>query len=101
MRMCLPVQAAKSGILAVCVRCICVLLSLMGFHVDWLSLITAPEAILEASGGALTDIFGNHYQYGEDVSLPNKLGVIATAKNVDHKAIIDKIPNDLKQKLSG
>lgn len=59
----------------------------------------APEAILEASGGTLTDIYGNHYQYGADALLPNKLGVIATAKSVDHKAIIDKIPNDVKQKL--
>lgn len=59
----------------------------------------APEAILEADGGTLTDIHGDHYQYGPDVALPNKLGVIATAKGVDHQKIIDKIPADVKQKL--
>lgn len=62
--------------------------------------VAAPEAILEAHGGNLTDVFGNHYQYGTDAAFPNKLGVIATAKNFDHKSIIDKIPDDLKQKLS-
>lgn len=60
---------------------------------------TAPEAILEADGGTLTDIFGNHYQYGSDVVLQNKLGVIATAKTIDHNGIINKIPDDVKAKL--
>lgn len=60
---------------------------------------TAPEAILEADGGTLTDIFGNHYQYGSDVALQNKLGVIAT-KNIDHSSIISKIPDDVKEKLN-
>lgn len=62
--------------------------------------LTAPEAILEADGGTLTDILGDHYQYGADVSFPNKLGVIATAKSTDHKSIIDKIPTEVKQKLN-
>lgn len=61
---------------------------------------TAPEAILEADGGTLTDILGNHYQYGADVEFPNKLGVIATAKSIDHTSIINKIPDNLKEKLS-
>ncbi|XP_055324421.1 3'(2'),5'-bisphosphate nucleotidase 1 [Sitodiplosis mosellana] len=60
----------------------------------------APEAVLEADGGMLTDILGNHYQYGNDVAFPNKMGVIATAKNVEHMSIINKIPDDVKEKLS-
>lgn len=60
----------------------------------------APEAILEADGGTLTDVVGNHYQYGGDVAFSNRLGVIATAIGVDHKNIIDKIPADVKEKLS-
>lgn len=59
----------------------------------------APEAILEAAGGTLTDIRGNHYTYGAAVAFPNKLGVIATAKNVNHKDIINKLPEAVKQAL--
>lgn len=62
--------------------------------------VVAPEAVLEADGGTLTDILGNHYQYGADVAFPNKLGVIATAKDIDHKSIIDRIPDDVKAKLN-
>lgn len=43
---------------------------------------------------------GNHYQYGSDVAFSNKLGVIATAKDIDHSTIINKIPDDLKEKLN-
>lgn len=60
----------------------------------------APEAILEADGGTLTDVLGNHYQYGADVAHLNKSGVIATVKEIQHSTIIDKIPNELKEKLS-
>lgn len=66
---------------------------------DVSSFISAPEAILEAAGGILTDIRGNHYTYGESVLFPNKLGVIATAKNTNHSEIIDKLPESIKQAL--
>jgi len=59
----------------------------------------APEAILEAAGGTLTDIRGNHYTYGASVSFPNRLGVIATAKGVNHTDIITKLPEAVKQAL--
>lgn len=65
-----------------------------------LLIFIAPEAILEADGGTLTDILGNHYKYGAEVALPNKLGVIATAKGIDHTTIINKIPDDVKGKLN-
>lgn len=60
----------------------------------------APEAVLEADGGTLTDVLGNHYQYGADVMHLNKSGVIATIKEIDHSRIINKIPDELKKKLS-
>lgn len=63
-------------------------------------MLSGPEAILEASGGTLTDVLGNHYQYGADVAHLNKTGVIATIKEIDHASIIDKIPAELKEKLS-
>lgn len=42
---------------------------------------------------------GNHYQYGADVVHLNKSGVIATIKEIEHAAIINKIPDELKKKL--
>lgn len=59
----------------------------------------APEAVLEAHGGVLTDVLGNHYLYGANVSHPNKLGVIATAKSVSHQDVIDLIPDNLKDAM--
>jgi 3'(2'), 5'-bisphosphate nucleotidase len=60
----------------------------------------APEAVLEAHGGTLTDLLGNHYTYGAEVKFPNKLGVLATAKGVDHAAIINKIPTTVKDAMN-
>lgn len=56
----------------------------------------APEAVLEAWGGSLTDVHGNHYSYAKDVSFPDAQGIIASAKGVDHAALISKLPQDLK-----
>ncbi|KAJ6633404.1 3'(2'),5'-bisphosphate nucleotidase 1 [Pseudolycoriella hygida] len=61
----------------------------------------APEAILEAHGGVLTDVMGNHYSYGEKAIHLNKLGVIATAKTVDHQNVINLIPANLKEAMTG
>lgn len=59
----------------------------------------APEAVLEAHGGILTDISGDHYTYQSDVAFPNKSGVLATAKGVSHKTIIDNLPKEIKDLL--
>lgn len=59
----------------------------------------APEAILEACGGALTDISGIHYKYGANVAFPNKSGVLATANKTEHKNVVNKIPDNLKEAL--
>lgn len=60
----------------------------------------APESILEADGGVLTDIRGEHYKYGAAIPYPNTTGVLATASGVDHKKLLDKIPNHVKETLS-
>ncbi|XP_018574800.1 3'(2'),5'-bisphosphate nucleotidase 1 isoform X2 [Anoplophora glabripennis] len=56
----------------------------------------APEAVLEALGGTLTDIHGNHYSYAKDVQYPDAQGIFATAKGVDHKSLVSKIPQELR-----
>lgn len=61
----------------------------------------APEAILTAMGGRLTDIHGNSYSYAADVEHPNARGVLATAKNDDHKWFVDNIPDAVKQLVKG
>jgi len=50
-------------------------------------------------GGRLTDIHGNPYSYAADAELPNKRGVLATAKVADHQWFVDKIPEAVKQVL--
>lgn len=59
----------------------------------------APEAVLEAAGGRLTDISGDVYQYGADVLFPNLGGVLATAVGVSHDSVVAKIPEQLKKEL--
>lgn len=59
----------------------------------------APEAVLRAAGGALTDRFGNKYSYNKDNEMDplNSTGVFATAPAIDHnefmKLILSKINN--------
>lgn len=61
----------------------------------------APEAILKASGGKLTDIFGNPYDYNyrTDNDYQNYLGVIASSKESMHSRIIKSIPNHVANGL--
>merc|ERR1712061_231391 len=58
----------------------------------------APEAILRALGGALTDVHGNKLEYHSTVQRPNKGGVIAAVSNIDF--YLNKIPQEIKDKLS-
>lgn len=56
----------------------------------------APEAILEANGGILTDIFGEHYSYAADVELPNRRGILASiGGETMHKDIVRKLPVEI------
>ncbi|KAI4468798.1 (2')5'-bisphosphate nucleotidase 1 [Holotrichia oblita] len=59
----------------------------------------APEAVLAASGGKLTDIHGNLYTYEETVAYPNNRGVLATAAGIDHSSIVNKIPQKIRDAL--
>jgi len=58
----------------------------------------APEAILLALGGRLTDVHGNELLYHKDVQQPNKGGVIAAVEDIDF--YLDKIPQAIKDKLN-
>ncbi|XP_045453177.1 3'(2'),5'-bisphosphate nucleotidase 1 isoform X2 [Melitaea cinxia] len=60
----------------------------------------APEAILTAAGGKLTDILGNNYKYGASVSRPNKTGVLAAVNDELHDYALNRIPQELKEKLA-
>jgi 3'(2'), 5'-bisphosphate nucleotidase len=59
----------------------------------------APEAVLVASGGRLTDVSGRLLYYGSDAQRPNTGGVLATAKWVNHQDYLAAIPDDLKTSL--
>ncbi|KXJ78885.1 hypothetical protein RP20_CCG003195 [Aedes albopictus] len=60
----------------------------------------APEAVLEAQGGMLTDILGRHYAYGKDVSFPNACGVLGTASGISHQDILGKLPDAVKEAMN-
>lgn len=59
----------------------------------------APEAVLKALGGCLTDIHGKEYNYDKLVQFPNSGGVFASAKGVNHVDLLGKIPQDLRDSL--
>ncbi|XP_049877778.1 3'(2'),5'-bisphosphate nucleotidase 1 isoform X1 [Pectinophora gossypiella] len=60
----------------------------------------APEAVLAAAGGKLTDILGNMYKYGAAESRPNKTGVLAAVNEELHSFALSQIPQELKDKLA-
>jgi len=59
----------------------------------------APEAILHAMGGKLTDMKGANYDYHSTVQHLNSEGVLATALAQDHEWYINNIPQDIKEKV--
>ena len=56
----------------------------------------APEAILKALGGKLTDIRGHSYLYNKSMSFPNEWGVLATYNEEMHAEILAAIPSEIK-----
>ncbi|XP_051501334.1 3'(2'),5'-bisphosphate nucleotidase 1-like [Myxocyprinus asiaticus] len=58
----------------------------------------APEAILHAVGGKLTDMHGNAYRYDADVKHMNSAGVLATLR--DHQYYLSRVPQAVKESLS-
>lgn len=59
----------------------------------------APEAILNAQGGLLTDVHGVPYDYSADVEPLNKGGVVASYDKNTHDYYISRIPQEVKDKL--
>lgn len=59
----------------------------------------APEAILHAMGGKLTDIHGNFYKYNKNVYKVNEEGTLATCVLESHKEYLDLIPQELKAQV--
>ncbi|XP_044145428.1 3'(2'),5'-bisphosphate nucleotidase 1 [Bufo gargarizans] len=57
----------------------------------------APEAILHAVGGKLTDIHGNTFDYHKDVKHMNSAGVLAALRNYSYYA--SRVPESVKQAL--
>lgn len=59
--------------------------------------ICAPEAILTAVGGKLTDLHGREYSYAKDTPHNNSAGVLATANADDHDFYVKKIPKEVRE----
>ncbi|XP_070844012.1 3'(2'),5'-bisphosphate nucleotidase 1 isoform X2 [Chaetodon trifascialis] len=57
----------------------------------------APEAILHAVGGKLTDIHGNTYRYDANVKHMNSAGVLAALRN--HEYYASRVPQSVLQAL--
>ncbi|KAL3117337.1 hypothetical protein niasHT_006364 [Heterodera trifolii] len=62
--------------------------------------IAAPEALLIAAGGTLSDMSGRQIWYdGPSVQLANNGGLLATAPGVNHQSFVDAIPQLVKDAL--
>ncbi|XP_012057435.1 PREDICTED: 3'(2'),5'-bisphosphate nucleotidase 1 [Atta cephalotes] len=59
----------------------------------------APEAVLHAIGGVLTDLHGNRYPYNQETMHVNMRGILATAPGQSHQWYLSRIPDEVKQKL--
>ncbi|KAL2718440.1 hypothetical protein V1478_012316 [Vespula squamosa] len=59
----------------------------------------APEAVLHAIGGTLTDFYGEKYAYHAETIHPNLRGVLATAPGEAHQWYLNHIPEEVKQNL--
>lgn len=59
----------------------------------------APEAVLHAVGGTLTDSLGEQYPYDAGTSYQNLKGILATAPGEDHQWYLSHIPQDVKERL--
>ncbi|KAG8335563.1 3'(2'),5'-bisphosphate nucleotidase 1 [Homalodisca vitripennis] len=60
----------------------------------------APEAVLHAAGGKLTDLHGNSYSYAKDTSHANSGGVLATAHSDEHDIYLKSIPSEVDRIMS-
>uniref|UniRef100_A0A915M4X2 3'(2'),5'-bisphosphate nucleotidase 1 n=1 Tax=Meloidogyne javanica TaxID=6303 RepID=A0A915M4X2_MELJA len=59
----------------------------------------APEAVLTAAGGTLTDISGFPLLYEKNGQMQNSHGVLATAPWINHQTFVSVIPQHVKDSL--
>jgi len=59
----------------------------------------APEAVLYAAGGILTDLHGERYSYNAETMYINTRGIVATAPGQSHQWYLNHISDEIKQKL--
>nr|XP_018910112.1 PREDICTED: 3'(2'),5'-bisphosphate nucleotidase 1 [Bemisia tabaci] len=59
----------------------------------------APEAVLRAMGGELTDMHGATYDYSKDTPHANTRGVLATALASDHEFYLKMVPQKIRELL--
>lgn len=57
----------------------------------------APEAIIHAVGGRLTNLYGNEFRYHTDVQKENTGGLLATM--TDHDWYVSRVPTSVKDEL--
>jgi len=57
----------------------------------------APEAVLVACGGELTDMWGNKMEYHADVQVQNMRGTIATMRN--HQQMVNLVPPEVLEEM--
>ncbi|TRY61653.1 hypothetical protein TCAL_12951 [Tigriopus californicus] len=59
----------------------------------------APQAILHALGGKLTDIHGAEFKYHKDVGRVNDWGTLATSVAEEHQDYLSRIPQDMRDQV--
>lgn len=59
----------------------------------------APQAVLHACGGKMTDIHGEEILYHRDVELANEGGMVAAYSEEMNKSIVKAIPDCVKNEL--
>uniref|UniRef100_A0A1Y1MY71 3'(2'),5'-bisphosphate nucleotidase n=3 Tax=Photinus pyralis TaxID=7054 RepID=A0A1Y1MY71_PHOPY len=62
--------------------------------------ICAPDAVITAMGGKLTDIHGDTYEYCTNMEHTNVCGILATGKGIDHSSFVGKVPQDVRDALT-
>ncbi|XP_049788643.1 3'(2'),5'-bisphosphate nucleotidase 1 [Schistocerca nitens] len=60
----------------------------------------APEAVLVAAGGQLTDVHGHSYPYNSSTPHQNTAGVLATAPGQDHSWYLRRLPDAIRAMLT-
>ena len=61
----------------------------------------AGDAIVRELGGILTDVNGEFLKYDNWEEYRNKLGLVVTMNALTHRAILERIPQSVKDTLTG